>query len=146
MPGNGARHRRSLGNRGRGRAWGHDTRVLGAPEGVVWWNKEGNVMTADTEDRVACRTPAEGRDGTSNIPVWKYEAVSAAIRSVLKDAGPEGMLNKDLRDAVEARMGAEDLANLGKLGWHVVTVKLEMEVRGEVVRLPGKGPLKIAAA
>ena len=103
-------------------------------------------MANDTQDRVACRTPAEGRDGTSNIPVWKYDAVSAAIRSVLADAGPEGMANKDLRDAVEVRMDAQTLAKLGKLGWHVVTVKLEMEVRGEVVRLPGKGPLRIAAA
>ncbi|MEX3017734.1 DUF6958 family protein [Gymnodinialimonas hymeniacidonis] len=103
-------------------------------------------MPKDDVERVACRTPAEGKGGTSNIPVWKYDAVSAAIRAVLEDAGAEGMLNKDLRDAVGARLSADDLENLGKLGWHVVTVKLEMEVRGEVVRLPGKGPLKIAAA
>lgn len=103
-------------------------------------------MPIGTDDRIACRTPAEGRDGTSNIPVWKYDAVSAAIEAVLKDAGPDGMLNKDLRDAVGARMRPDDLAKLGKLGWHVVTVKLEMEVRGEVVRLPGKGPMRITLA
>lgn len=103
-------------------------------------------MAKDEVDRVACRTPAEGRDGTSNIPVWKYDAVSRAIRGILEDRGAEGMLNKDLRDAVERRMRDEDLAKLGKLGWHVVTVKLEMEVHGEVVRLPGKGPMRIALA
>ncbi len=103
-------------------------------------------MPKDEVERVACRTPAEGRVGTSNIPVWKYDAVSTAIRAVLDEAGPDGMLNKDLRDAVGARMSADDLANLGKLGWHVVTVKLEMEVRGDVVRLPGKGPMRITLA
>ncbi len=101
-------------------------------------------MAKELEERVACRTPAEGKGGTSNIPVWKYEAVSTAIRGVLEEAGAEGMLNKDLRDAVGARMSADDLENLGKLGWHVVTVKLELEVRGEVVRLGGKGPMRIA--
>ncbi|WP_224816271.1 hypothetical protein [Hasllibacter sp. MH4015] len=103
-------------------------------------------MAKDSEERIACRTPAEGKGATSNIPVWKFEAVRAAIRAVLEEAGAEGMLNRDLRDAVGARMEPDDLERLGKLGWHVVTVKLEMEVRGEVVRLPGKGPMRIALA
>ena len=101
-------------------------------------------MPKDTEDRVACRTPAEGRDGTSNIPAWKFHLLRDAILAELDAAGPKGMLNKDLRDAVGARISAEDLTRLGKLGWHVVTVKLELEVRGDVVRLPVKGPMKIA--
>ncbi|MEJ6390285.1 DUF6958 family protein [Gymnodinialimonas ulvae] len=100
-------------------------------------------MTKQTEDRVACRTPA-GNGGTSNIPVWKYDLLCAAIRDVLAEAGADGMANKDLRDAVGAKVSAQDLDRLGKLGWHVVTVKLEMEVRGEIARLPVKGPMRIA--
>ena len=37
----------------------------------------------------------------------------------------------------------DQLDRLGKLGWHVVTVKLEMEVREEIERMDVKGPLRI---
>ena len=93
-------------------------------------------------ERVACRTPAEGRDGVTNIPAWKFEAVR---RAILDELAEGDIVNKDLRDRVGARLSAEDLANLGKLGWHVVTVKLEMEVRGEIARLPGSGPIKLTS-
>ncbi|GAB5449458.1 DUF6958 family protein [Gymnodinialimonas sp.] len=98
------------------------------------------------EERIACRTPAEGRDGVTNIPVWKFDLLRGAILKVVGAAGPSGMLNKDLRDAVGAELSAEDLERLGKLGWHVVTVKLELEVRGEIARMDGKGPMRIALA
>lgn len=103
-------------------------------------------MAKDEIERVACRTPVEGRDGTSNIPVWKFDLLRAAILKVVGAAGPEGMLNKDLRDEVGAEISPEDLERLGKLGWHVVTVKLELEVRGEIARMDGKGPLRIRLA
>lgn len=93
-------------------------------------------------EKVACRTPAEGRDGVTNIPAWKFDAVRAAILDALSD-GP--ILYKDLNGAVEARLDDQTLADLGKLGWHVVTVKLELEVRGEIERLDIKGPQQIRA-
>lgn len=98
------------------------------------------------EPRVACRTPAEGRDGTTNIPAWKFDLMRDAILKVVGGAGAEGMANKDLRDAVGAELSEDQLDSLGKLGWHVVTVKLELEVRGEIARMPGKGPLRIRLA
>ena len=93
-------------------------------------------------DKVACRTPAEGRDGVTNIPAWKFDAVRAAILNALQ-GGP--ILFKNLNAAVQERLDAQTLADLGKLGWHVVTVKLEMEVRGEIERLEVKGPQQIRA-
>lgn len=93
-------------------------------------------------DKVACRTPAEGRDGVTNIPAWKFDAVRTAILGALED-GP--ILYKDLNAAVQQRLEGQTLADLGKLGWHVVTVKLELEVRGEVERLDVKGPQQIRA-
>ncbi len=93
-----------------------------------------------SEPRVACRTPAEGRDGVTNIPQWKFDAVRGAILDALGDETIKAM---DLRDRVGARLAKETLLRLGKLGWHVVTVKLEMEVRGEIERVPGKGPQRI---
>ncbi len=93
-------------------------------------------------EKVACRTPAEGRTGVTNIPVWKFDAVRAAILDALR-AG--AMRYSDLKDAVDARLDLDTKAKLGKLGWHVVTVKLEMEVRGEIERLGVKGPQQIRA-
>jgi hypothetical protein len=103
-------------------------------------------MAKQVDERVACRTPVEGRDGVTNIPAWKFDLMRGAILKVLDEAGPEGMLNRDLRDAVGAELSEGDQEHLGKLGWHVVTVKLELEVRGEVVRMDGHMPLRIAAA
>ncbi|KIC50025.1 hypothetical protein [Tateyamaria sp. ANG-S1] len=93
-------------------------------------------------DKVACRTPAEGRDGVTNIPAWKFDAVRGAILDTLADGPIKAMT---LKDAVGERLDPETLEKLGKLGWHVVTVKLEMEVRGEIERLDVKGPQQIRA-
>ncbi|MEX0369644.1 MAG: hypothetical protein AB3N09_03375 [Tateyamaria sp.] len=93
-------------------------------------------------DKVACRTPAEGRDGVTNIPAWKFDTVRAAILDTLKD-GP--IKATTLKDAVGERLENDTLDSLGKLGWHVVTVKLELEVRGEIERLDVKGPQQIKA-
>ena len=90
-----------------------------------------------TDDKVACRTPAEGRDGVSNIPRWKFELLRASILAELREGDvPFSELNTRLRD----RVPADDLDRLGSLGWHATTVKLELEVRGDVARLPGPGP------
>ena len=88
-------------------------------------------------DRVGCRTPAEGRDGVTNIPAWKFDAIRGAILAILSEGD---MRWSELTEAVRARLSAEQLDRMGKLGWHVVTVKLELEVRGEVVRRAVKGP------
>ncbi|MGX9355602.1 DUF6958 family protein [Roseobacteraceae bacterium S113] len=81
--------------------------------------------------RVACRTPAAGRNGVTNIPLWKFEALREAILAVLAEGDLE---QAELTGQVDALLSAETKAELGKLGWHVVTVRLELEVRGEVRR------------
>jgi len=63
------------------------------------------------EEKVTCRTPTEGRDGVTNLPKWKFDAIQSAILTVLK--------------------------------WHVTSVKLEMEVRGEIERIPGRVPQRL---
>ncbi|MEL6464204.1 MAG: hypothetical protein AAFQ58_04470 [Pseudomonadota bacterium] len=93
-------------------------------------------------DKVACRTPAEGRDGVTNIPAWKFDTVRAAILDALATGPIKAMT---LKDAVGERLAPDTLEKLGKLGWHVVTVKLELEVRGEIERLDVKGPQQIRA-
>lgn len=101
------------------------------------------MAPATSDAKVACRTPAEGRDGVTNIPRWKFDTVRRGIHAVLS----LGQIPfKDLREAVRGQLSAEELDQLGSLGWHVTTVKLELEVRGEVMRVPGKGPQVIRLA
>jgi len=95
------------------------------------------------EEKVACRTPAEGRDGVTNIPKWKFDAIRAILLDVVKDAGADGYKWSDMSDAVRARLTEEQRATLGKVGWHTVTVKLELECRDELVRLDVKGPQRL---
>lgn len=93
--------------------------------------------------KIGCRTPAVGRDGVTNIPSWKFDLIRGHILELLKD-GPR--VYTDVRDALGDRLSADEAAQLGKLGWHVITVKLELEVRGEIIRVPAKGPQQIALA
>lgn len=95
------------------------------------------------EAKVACRTPNPGKPGVTNIPEWRFNLVSDAIRNALRDGDLEFT---DLPGAVKARLSDSDLARLGSLGWNVTTVKLELEVRGEVERIPGFSPQRLRLA
>ncbi len=93
-----------------------------------------------TEDRVICRTPTKGRDGVTRLPRWKYDAIRTAIHDAVAQAGPEGLAFGDLSTAVKARLSEAELAKLGSVGWHTTSVKLNMEVEGELKRLPKVKP------
>lgn len=86
------------------------------------------------DDNVLCRTPAEGRQDVTRIPRWKYEAVSRAIRDAVQAAGPDGLPFAELPNAVRRRLDSQAIDRLGSVNWHVTTVKLEMEVAGEIAR------------
>lgn len=83
--------------------------------------------------KVACRTPAKGRDGVTNIPAWKFDL----LRGHILDIAAAPVAFADLPRLVGERLTADEAARLGSLGWHVTTVKLELEVRGELRRLDG---------
>ena len=89
------------------------------------------------DEKIPCRTPAIDRDGVTNIPKWKFEALEAAILGVLNEGDCPFA---DLKEEVRMRMDGDDLERLGSLGWHLTTVKLEMEVRGDIKRLVGVSP------
>lgn len=93
-------------------------------------------------EKIACRTPARGRDGVTNIPKWKFDAMRRAIYNVLADGEVEF---RALPDLVKSQLSDEECAAFGSINWHLTTVKLELEVRGEVLRLPGR-PQKIILA
>ncbi len=92
-------------------------------------------------DRVPCRTPT----GTSatNIPAWKFDACREAVLATLADGETKA---KDMTDRVRDRLTEAQLAEMGKLGWHVTAVRLEMEVREEIARVPGLSPVTLRLA
>ena len=92
-------------------------------------------------DKISCRTPSGGKP--TAIPSWKYEAVREVIVQLLGAAGSEGFAFKDLPDAVSALLAPELKEKLGSIAWHLTTVKLEMEVAGELSRVPGASPQRL---
>jgi hypothetical protein len=94
-----------------------------------------------TEDRVICRTPTPDRQPT-RVETWKFDTVRRAILASLPRDG-EGLPFKELPARVAAHLDAGSRARLGSVGWYTTTVKLELEVRGEVVRVPGRGAQRL---
>ena len=92
-------------------------------------------------ERIACRTP--NADGITNIPVWKFDVIRVAIINAITDAGQDGLLFSELTGEVRKRLSASELKDLGSVGWHTTTVKLELEGRGEIDRVAGKSPQRL---
>jgi hypothetical protein len=92
-------------------------------------------------DKVVCRTPTPGKKPT-RIDAAKFALVERAIRDVVP-AGPPGLAFAELADRVHERLSEDELKRLGSLLWYVTTVKLEMEVRGELIRVPGVVPQRL---
>lgn len=96
-----------------------------------------------TDDKVSCRTPNPGKKPI-RIDRWKFDAVRRAILEVLPSEG-EGMvfMSDEFFDAVAKALTPEEREKMGSVGWYTTTVKLELEVRGEVRRVPGASPQRL---
>lgn len=79
----------------------------------------------------------EGKQGV-NISKDKYDAVREAIVNSLAARGEMGFweLVEQVRSTLEGRFD-------GSINWYVTTVKLDLEARGVVERLPGSGPQRL---
>ncbi len=93
------------------------------------------------EERVLVQTPTPGKQPTQ-IDKWKYDLVREAILSVVP-ADTKGVEFSQLSQQVEAQLSSEDLERLGSVSWYTTTVKLDMEVKGELVRIPGSKPQRL---
>lgn len=91
--------------------------------------------------KVLCETPTTGKKGT-RIPKWKYDAVRAAIRKIVPRS-KEGIEFRDLPNLVKEALSAEAVDSLGSVSWHTVTVKLHLEVIGELERVVGAKPQRV---
>ena len=93
---------------------------------------------ATSEEKVICRTPTPGKQAT-RIDAWKFDLVRRAILDVVPPVEP-GLPFKELPHEVSRRLTDEEREELGSLFWYTTTVKLELEVRGEIVRVEGAKP------
>jgi hypothetical protein len=94
-----------------------------------------------SEELIICRTPTPGKKPT-RIKKWKFNLVHDLVLEIVKNS-KEGVLFKDLSFLVEKSMDPNTLQKLGSVPWYTTTVKLEMEVQGEIKRIPGSNPQRL---
>ncbi|MFT4604709.1 MAG: hypothetical protein ACI9W4_001442 [Rhodothermales bacterium] len=91
------------------------------------------------DDRIKTMHP-QGKQGV-NILRTKYDQMVNAINDSVAAKQPIGF--DELLEEVERRLG--DGFN-GSIPWYVTTVKLDLEARGVLERVPGRGPQRLRFA
>ncbi len=76
--------------------------------------------------------------GNGRLSKYKFEIYRDAILKAVADC-PDGIALKDLFSAVREQLPDDSTHKLGKLRWHVMTVKLHLEAIGMIKRL-GSSP------
>lgn len=99
------------------------------------------MKTKNAAERVLCRTPTPGKKPT-RISAWKYQLLRQAILKLVPRRG-NGVLFAELPALVAAHLSAEDRGQLGSISWYTTVVKLNMEVQGELARVPGSKPQRL---
>lgn len=87
-------------------------------------------------DRILTKHP-DGKNGV-NIDIKKYQMVRNTLTFILKEH-PEITYQELNKEAITRLKGKFE----GSISWYVVTVKLDMEARGIIERIPKTSPHKI---
>ena len=93
------------------------------------------------EERFRTQHPDPEKQG-ENIVKWKYEAVRSAMLAAVPRDEP-GSKFSELAGVVRESLSGQELADLGSVNWYTTVVKLDLEARGELRRLPGSGPQRL---
>ena len=88
-------------------------------------------------ERIEALHPHKGKQGTS-IDRHKYDTIKDAILAATAEHCVIAF--RDLADAVRSRIGADFE---GSVSWYVTTVKLDLEARGLIERIPGRKPQQL---
>jgi len=88
-------------------------------------------------DKIYAQTVTPGKKGT-NINKEKYQIIYDAIFEVLREKN-EISFNQ-LRKLVKGKIGE---SFDGSVSWYTTTVKLDMEYRGIIERIPGRKPQEL---
>jgi hypothetical protein len=108
---------------------------------MVDLHRAGVYRSGMPEERIECRTPTPGKKPT-RISKTKFDRIREAIHRVVPARG-DGVAFGELTGLVEGDLTPDEIAQFGSLMWYVTTVKLELEVRGELERVPGPGPQRL---
>lgn len=92
-------------------------------------------------DRIHTLHPDPEKDGV-RILHWKYDAVREAILEAVPREEP-GLAFKELAGRVRSALDPTILEDLGSVAWYTVTVKLDLEARGELARVEGARPQRL---
>ncbi len=79
----------------------------------------------------------EGKQGV-NIEKYKYDLIKEAILISIKERGT--ILFQELPAAVETSL---EEPFEGSIPWYTTTVKLDLEARGLIERIPGRSPQEL---
>jgi len=93
-----------------------------------------------SEERIQTLHPDPAKNGV-RISRRKYDQVSKAIQTIL--ARNTEMTFGELMEAVQRELRG---SFQGSISWYYTTVKLDLEARGVIVRLPGNGPQRLRLA
>jgi hypothetical protein len=89
------------------------------------------------EEKILTLHPEEDKSGV-NISRAKYEMIRQAILNAVRSQGTisykglVSLIDYNLRNRFE-----------GSISWYVTTVKLDLEARGEIERIPGPGEQRL---
>ena len=86
------------------------------------------------ETRIMTRHPEHGKQGV-NISQQKYDLVREAIITAIDERG-ETTFNDLTQDVAHQLTGKLD----GSVPWYITTVKLDLEARDVIERIPGSRP------
>jgi hypothetical protein len=97
---------------------------------------EGRASASEPGEKILTRHP-EGKKGV-RISRQKYDVMRAAIMDSVPGKGqvPLQVVRNDVEADLEGRFE-------GSLSWYFTTVKLDLEARGVIERVPGKRPQHI---
>ena len=100
-------------------------------------------MSRRADERVEALHPDPKKKGT-RISKEMYEAIREAILDAVPGEEP-GLRFMDLSREVEQR-APERLFGNASVGWYTTTVKLDLEARGLIKRVPGVSPQRLVRA
>lgn len=92
---------------------------------------------------VATKNPGQGKRGP-RIDAARYHAMKTALLAVIPKAG-DGVRFADLERLVERRLPRATFAGASVL-WYATIVKLDLEARGFIRRVPGSSPQRLVRA
>lgn len=96
---------------------------------------------AETEGKVICQTPTPGKKPT-HIAKWKYDLIRSKVLEIIPE-NAYGVEFTSLAGGVAALITKEQQQRLGSIPWYTTTVKLDMEVKGEIERVTGSNPQRL---